>query len=70
MKKGISPHKYMGIYAGDTGSDNGVFSVGVHDSLDDAIQAVKKGLAECHCEAYWGEVIDLLTGKKFPVNLT
>lgn len=44
----------MGVYAGDTGYDNGIFSTGVHDSLSEAIQAVKKGLAECWCEPYWG----------------
>jgi len=64
MKKG-----YEGVYAGDTGYDNGIFSTGVHDSLSEAIQAVKKGLTECRCEPYWGEVIDLSTGERIPVDL-
>ena len=70
IKKGHLAHRYMGVYAGDTGYDNGIFSAGIHDNLSDAIQAVKKGLAECWCEPYWGEVIDLSTGERIPVDLT
>ena len=62
-------NRYMAIYAGDAGYDNGIFSAGIYDSLSEAIQAVKKGLAECWCEPYWGEVVDLSTGEKIPVDL-
>lgn len=36
--------KYTAIYAGDTGADHGLFYGGTYDTVEEAVEAVQKGL--------------------------
>lgn len=50
--------RYRAVYAGDTGADHGLFYGGNYATVEEAVEAVRKGLEACYCHASFGYVWD------------